>query len=206
VKMYFFGDSICFGQHVSPYKNWVTRLSELLEKRLKVSVNNPSINGNTTRMALERMPQDIQKYHVDVLLIQFGLNDCNYWETDSGLPRVSKAAFHANLLEIIERARIFGAKKIFLNTNHLCLRELPHAPIPFKESVLAYNQIIHDVAKQSKVILNDIEKYITSQIEQKKCDLNDLLLDDGVHLSEEGHNLYFEFLSTILLNELKEEK
>ena len=49
----------------------------------------------------------MQELEPDVMTLQFGLNDCNCWETDRGLPRVSEEAFRANLIEMIERARLF---------------------------------------------------------------------------------------------------
>ena len=60
-------------------------------------------------MGLERYPRDVQEAQPDLLTIQFGLNDCNCWETDRGVPRVSEAAFVANLIEMIDRGRVFGA-------------------------------------------------------------------------------------------------
>ena len=84
IRIFFFGDSICFGQGVSPHFTWVTRLSRALDERFSsradVLTQNPSVNGNTTRMALERMPYDVQSHAPDVLYIQFGLNDCNGWD------------------------------------------------------------------------------------------------------------------------------
>jgi acyl-CoA thioesterase I len=79
------------------------------EHGVETMVANPSINRNTTRMALERMAYDVQTQDPHVVLVQFAMNDCNYWETDRGLPRVSPAAFKAKLHEIILRARTFGA-------------------------------------------------------------------------------------------------
>src|SRR3989344_2181705 len=108
MNIFFFGDSICSGQGVSVHKTWVTRISqnlENLEKKYKIpiTVTNSSINGNTTRQALERIHYDVLSHGVDIILIQFGMNDCNYWSTDKGLPRISKQAFKSNLLEIIEK-------------------------------------------------------------------------------------------------------
>lgn len=89
-----FGDSICFGQGVAIHRTWATRLSWKVETQLasadiKAVVFNPSINGDTTRRALERIAHDVQTRSVDGILVQFGLNDANHWETDRGLPRVS---------------------------------------------------------------------------------------------------------------------
>lgn len=100
MNIYFFGDSISFGQGVSIDLGWVTKLSAKLRIKFPqqdITAINSSINGNTTRMALERMPYDIQSHDVDILVIGFGMNDCNYWETDKGVPRVSPLAFEANL-------------------------------------------------------------------------------------------------------------
>jgi acyl-CoA thioesterase I len=114
LRVVFFGDSICVGQGVSLFKGWVTKIAsglDLLSQEIgrEIVVVNASVNGNTTRQALERMPYEVQSHGVDILLTQFGLNDCNLWLTDGGLPRVSADAFAANLKEIIARGRRFGA-------------------------------------------------------------------------------------------------
>lgn len=59
----FFGDSICVGQWIDISKTWVTRLSQAFSKKIHhqhgaISFHNRSINGNTTRQALERMHFD----------------------------------------------------------------------------------------------------------------------------------------------------
>ena len=100
VKFAFFGDSICAGQGVSIHRTWAVRLSALLEDALGQSgrglvTMNPSINGDTTWMALGRIAHDIQNHRVDAIMIQFGMNDANHWDTDLGAPRVSEAAFAA---------------------------------------------------------------------------------------------------------------
>src|SRR3546814_328317 len=123
LRVTFCGDAICVGQGVSIHSGGVTRSAQSLDRiaeshNCEVVVTNASVNGNTTRQALERMPYEVQSHGVDILIVQFGLNDCNYWQSDGGLPRVSPAAFAANLKEIVERGRAFGAGRIFLHNNH----------------------------------------------------------------------------------------
>lgn len=202
IKVFFFGDSICFGQGVSIHKGWVPRISAnlsdiALERGCEVMINNASINGNTTRLALERMPYDIQSQEADLLITQFGMNDCNYWETDRGNPRVSPKAFAANLEEIIERAFTFGTKKVLINTNHPTGRDrqkMAHSDVTYQQSNEQYNQIIREVAarQDSRVILTDVEKQFLSRIKGEREKLLSLLLPDLLHLSESGHDLYFE--------------
>jgi acyl-CoA thioesterase-1 len=158
-------------------------------------VINSSASGSTTRQALERMPYEVQSHHPDLIMVQFGMNDCNYWETDRGLPRVCPKAFAANLEEIVARAHAFGAKKIFLNTNHPSGHDeyqMPYTNITYQQSNEEYNSIIRQVAKGigSMVILNDMENVFKASVANRE-QLLQLLLPDKLHLSEAGHDLYF---------------
>jgi lysophospholipase L1-like esterase len=198
MKFILFGDSICYGQFVSPDLIWATKLSKFLNQKSKEFwVNNSSVSGNTTRMALERMPFDVQSHGIDILYTQFGLNDCNYWKTDHGVPRVSKKAFKSNLIEIIQRGRIFGAKNIIIGTNHPSTKtsKFEGLEISFQESNELYNETIRDVAAESNVILVDHEKIWKS----KSAHLNGCLLPDQIHMSEKGHQLYYESVLELLI-------
>ena len=213
LKVFFFGDSICVGQHVSIHKGWVTQasaqLSALGQKHNHViTVTNASGNGRTTREALERMPYEVQSQKPDILIVQFGMNDGNYWQSDGGVPRVSKKSFAANLEEIIVRARVFGVKRIFLNTNHpsgLTDKIMPCQDISYQQSVEEYNQIIRDVAvgqsaDHDDVTLNDIEQAFLDYADSNRERLLELVLPapDLLHLSEKGHRKYFELVYPVL--------
>jgi acyl-CoA thioesterase-1 len=196
-KVFFFGDSICFGQGVSPHKVWVTRIAADLAATfpgVAVTVQNPSVNGNTTRAALERMPYDVQAHRPDVLIVQFGMNDCNIWESDRGHPRVSPDAFVANLSEIIDRARICGAREILLGVNHPSARtdiHLPQTNVTYAQSNRRYNGLIRLIARTKNVALVDMEKSVDAAVRVGAA-LVDFMLDDKLHLSVAGHDLYFE--------------
>jgi lysophospholipase L1-like esterase len=215
VKFYLFGDSICFGQLVSHHLTWISSLSSRLSRVVGLSalIQNASINGNTTRQALERMSYDVASHRPDVLLIQFGMNDCNYWQTDFGVPRVSLRSFESNLIEIIERAEMVGVKHIFIATNHpstkgkfIHMNGLTHS-----ESNEKYNSIIRMLAKSlinanKNITLIDNEKFWLDLIESKpEILLEDLLLPDGIHLSESGHRLYNEYAVKIICEYFEEQ-
>lgn len=213
-RLVFFGDSICNGQGVSLHRGWVARLSasaETLSRQLgcDIIVVNASVNGSTTRQALERMAYEVQSHQLDILLVQFGLNDCNFWVTDRGLPRVSPEGFAANLVEIIRRGRRFGARRIFLNTNHPTAKELedqPFWPMSYSESNRRYNEIIREVAARAGefVQLNDIERAWNQSRAGRGASLTDCLLPDGLHLSLAGHDLYFEIIETVVVDAIRE--
>lgn len=205
MNIYFFGDSISFGQGVSVDLTWVNQIAQKLHEQFgedEITVINTSINGNTTRMALERMPYDVQSHEVDVLVLGFGMNDCNYWVTDQGVPRVSQNAFRANLQEIIDRAFHFGSSHVVVRTNHPSPRKdyMINTNITYGESNRIYNKIIREVAGDNpQVAFVDMEK----EFEKRGCtgegyEKESLTLPDGVHLSRLGHEVYFECMYPVL--------
>ena len=212
IKIAFFGDSICVGQGISIHNSWVVSISKSLtefsnNENFELLITNSSVNGRTSRQAIESMPYEIQNHNYDVIIIQFGMNDCNYWESDNGIPRVSIKAFKANLIEIIERAKNFGAKLIMLNTNHPTPRneKFNYANVSYQDSNKEYNMIIREIANsRDDVILNDIEEHMFYLMKLEKIKINDIVLQDNLHLSLKGHDIYFNLINKKLINYLKE--
>jgi len=207
INVNFFGDSICSGQGVSLYCGWVARISRELDRIFEASdiqivVTNNAINGRQTRQALENMPYEIQSHSPDLLVVQFGMNDCNYWETDRGMPRVSPEAFRANILEIISRAKVFKTKQIILNTNHPTLLDtdlFPETDTSYEQSNQTYNAIIRDIGLSLKgeVIFIDIAAGFKKVISSGEA-LSKYLLEDKLHLNKKGHDLYYDLVYPIV--------
>ena len=203
-SFYLFGDSICFGQLVSVNHSWAMLLATAINKlpifEGKVLLQNTGVNGNTTRQALERMHHDVTFYHPDYLMIQFGMNDCNYWLTDIKLPRVSPKAFVANLEEMVLRALACGTHHVFLNTNHPSLKgNFSHvSEKTYDQSNAEYSELVRDayrnmVQDQLPVTLIDMEAAWKMKLHENSVgSLDSLLLADGIHLSVSGHRLYAE--------------
>jgi lysophospholipase L1-like esterase len=203
ISIHFFGDSICFGQGISLYKGWVpktaAKLDEDFKNRFDIIVTNNAKNGRTSRQALEDMPYEIQVHFPDIFVFQFGMNDCNYWESDGGLPRVSIEGFKANMTEIVRRAKIFNTKHVMIMTNHPTTQtyeRFKNTEITYENSNEAYNKVIREVSAEClDVILVDIEQEICNFLEHNKgLSCSDYLLDDQLHLSEGGHNAYFSII------------
>lgn len=204
MRFYFFGDSICFGQFVSPHRIWVNQVATRLEKlHPGLVVQNPSVNGRTTRQALEDMPYQVQAHHPDVVYIQFGMNDCNHWVSDNGTTRVSLPSFEANLTEIILRAKLAGASQVFLATNHPTPRVVPYDNVPgvtisYQDSNASFNAAIRQVAEAQDAVLMDNEAHWLSRNLNVPASLQKLVLPDGIHLSESGHAVYADFVGSQL--------
>lgn len=198
-SVYFFGDSICVGQFTSVHKTWVSGVSKRLEAELapqgyETLVQNYSISGNTTRMALDRIAYDLQGKFIDLLVVQFGINDANIWQTDNGSPRVSAASFAANLQEIIDRMRHFYVSRIILNTNHATGRHnmLPNATVTYQANIARYNEIIREVAAKNApyVTLVDMEALVAAELPENAPLLHVQPAPDVMHLSDWGHEVY----------------
>ena len=215
IIFYLFGDSICYGQFVNLHQIWTTNLATSLNAipnlEADVLFQNASVNGNTTRQALERMHYDVTSHRPDYLMIQFGINDSNYWATDKKVPRVSKKAFVANLENMVERAVNSGTRHCFINTNHPLLKgEFEHFPEKTHSQTNAeYNDLIrmthsNMANNQWPVTLIDIEATWDSYLEKNPIvSLGDLLLPDGVHLSISGHNVYKKNIIPLILSKVK---
>ena len=202
MKLIFFGDSICYGQFISPHNTFVNKISTYLDNKItNLWLSNPSVSGNTTRMALERMPYDLQAHGIDVFYTQFGMNDCNYWESDNGVSRVSPSAFKENLIEIINRSKVFGSTINFLGTNHptTLTNNFKGLKISYQESNETYNDIIRNIGDKLNIEVVDHELiWKTKNIEIKKH-----LLPDGIHLNKLGHELYFDTFKIFFKKHLK---
>lgn len=203
LRCVFFGDSITAGQYVPATHHWTTLSSDRLTSSglTDVTYSIGAASGETTRQGLERFPSQVQAVRPQVMTIQFGLNDCNRWETDEGLPRVSELAFEANLLEMIARARHFGTTQLILLTTHPTLRTTRYRDgATFEDGRRRYNVIVRDVARHAEVRLGDMEAEFGADLYR----LDQLLLEppDVLHLSAAGHAVYANILEPVLRDAL----
>jgi lysophospholipase L1-like esterase len=163
------GDSITAGQYLAEGEKAWPALIQLNE------VKAAGVSDDTTRLGLERFPRDVQKLAPFVVVIQFGHNDANRWLTDHGLPRVSEWAYRANLTEMVDRCRAFGAQPF------LCTLIPSHKNLRHSQDVQHYDQALREVAADTQTRLIDVRAV---------WDSLELLMSDGVHPSAEGHKRY----------------
>lgn len=201
ITIVFMGDSITEGQYVHHSLRWTELVTAHLRRKFLADRNdlhvffNRGVSGETTRQALERFPRDVQNVRPDIMTLQFGLNDCNCWDSDMGLPRVSELAYRANLTEMIHRARHFGARHIICSTNHPTLR---HKTLACGESLEIrrerYNDIVREVAASTGVTLCDIDEAFKRRAAGEGLPALLLPEPDVLHLSPAGHRLYSEII------------
>lgn len=213
VRITFFGDSICVGQGISITDGWVINVAKELQAfssrhSFDVLISNSSVNGRTTRGALDDFPYQIQESKTDILIMQFGLNDCNYWTSDRGLPRVSRRGYLANLQELVDRSEKCGIRQVLIVTNHPTTRQkelMPNSNITFEQSNFNYYQDLILLSSQFPefVSLLDVRRVFIDSINNSSVQLEDLLLEDGLHLSRLGHKAYADFLGPQIIESVK---
>jgi len=203
VNLIFVGDSITFGQYVDPNLRWTSLIAHrfdetFAETSVHVFTANRSAPGDTTRMALEKFPADVQRWSPDILFIDYGMNDCNCWSTDHGVPRVSEAAFRANLQEMIARGRVFGASEIILATKTRSLkRKVMLNGLRYEDANTRYSEIIREVAGEANVTLFDPRRSFDALSVDALAEKL-LPYPDVIHLSPKGHAWYAELSWPIL--------
>ncbi len=202
----FFGDSIFVGQYISIEKIFVNKIANFFSKTNKNLIfHNRSINGCTSRQALERMQYDVFGLCPNIVNIQFGINDCNVWETDSGHPRVAVQSYINNIIEMIDRCLFKKVNYIIINSNHPLNRhtKLPNSKFSYEQMNSKYNNELRKKLKDynKKVLFFDIRKEVIKSYHSTKKKY-EYLVDDGVHLSQNGHDFYFEKFSRFLKNKI----
>ena len=197
LRVTIFGDSIAVGQGVNIIGSWVYKLAFRFPNFF---ITNASQNGRTTRQALESMPYEIQNHPPDLLIVQYGLNDSNYWLTDNGLPRVSREAFKENLLEIYARAINFNVKQVIFLTNHPTNKGAVTHGNSYDLNATSYSEGIKEACETlDDAVLLDTWK-ICSDLADIQKNKFFYLLEDGIHLNEMGHEIYYNALSEFFEN------
>jgi len=209
VRICYFGDSITYGlghdhKGVDVTRRWTALVDEAFKKYepggLFVYSLNLGENGNTTRNALERLP-DAYAFNPDLVTIQFGMNDCNYWLSDGGLPRVNPVSFKFNLKELIEKLYTAKVRKVLLSTNHLIpVEKWMLNGKSYNENNRFYNHLIREVAEETGVTLCDMEVLLSDSSNNRT-----LFLDENgkwIHLSEFGNQRYADEIFPTIEKEL----
>ena len=196
------GDSISAGQYVEPKYRFSKSLQNFLrDEFVNVHLDVVAKSGQTSRQALLHFPNIINKYPIDILFIQLGINDANYWESEGGRhARVSLGAFTENCKEIVDRAILSGVSQIRFFTSHKLEKMVIQngQQVQLNELVKPYNDAIIKICWEgiSNLKVFDIQK-VWGDL-PKIIHRESLLPNDGVHLSIKGHEVYSDLLAKLI--------
>ena len=219
-----FGDSITKGiiydEQRSKYATLKENFTNIIGDKIKGQVYNAGKFGNTIMRGVTKMYNDVIKKSPDMVLIEFGGNDCDYnWEDiaknpdNEYKPNTDISTFRETLLSMIDT----------LKTNHILpvLMTLPPLdPLKYfkwitKEDSFAeqnilhwlgtkdalfnwhssYNKIITEVANETSTVLIDVRTEFLNH-----SDYSQFLCKDGIHPNIDGQSL----IATVILKFMKE--
>ncbi|MBU3180081.1 SGNH/GDSL hydrolase family protein [Clostridium psychrophilum] len=219
-----YGDSITKGviydDKKSRYANLKENFTSIIENKIKGPVYNAGKFGNTIMRGARKMYNDVIKKSPDMVLVEFGGNDCDYkWDEIAKNPNMEYKpntdiiTFRETLLSMIDT----------LKTNHILpvLMTLPPLdPLKYfkwiaKEDSFAEKNILHWLGTKDRLFTwhNSYSKMITQVANEtstvlidvrseflKYSDYSKFLCKDGIHPNTEGQSL----IATVILNFMKE--
>lgn len=183
--------------------------ARLLQAGRSVAVANQGVGGNTTVDALARFEVDVLATGPRLVVLQFGLNDSaiDVWQTPAATaPRVAADAFVANLRAMVRKLRARGIAAILMTTNRVCwserLRELYGRPPYDRNDPAGFNRVLLDdynarirvLATEEGIPLADVHAAYASHPDPRT-----LLLPDGLHPADAGHELVAKLLAPLIL-------
>jgi len=202
------------------YRDWAPSIHEVYSDCLPVAlaplgvsavVVNAGIGDTTTRQAVARLDRDVRRYHPDLAVVQFGIND-SWIDVDQGKtqPRLTRAEYRKNLQTIIRRLKQDGTLIVLMTPNPMRWDD-PFYTKAFTEhpGLLDVNEVrgidklldlyaqdVRDVAKKEAVALVDIFEAFERYGAISTQSVRDLLLaGDGIHPNEAGQRLVCKLLA-----------
>ncbi|MFA5832473.1 MAG: SGNH/GDSL hydrolase family protein [Bacteroidota bacterium] len=211
-----FGDSISRGviydEEKQRHSLLLENFSNLVREHLKGVVFNAAKFGNTIVEGLQRLQSDVLKKKPDIVLIEFGGNDCDFhWdeiaENPSGEfhPKTECMTFYELLSGLVENLKTMDIVPVLVSLPPLDAEKyfewISKSSDKAKENILKYignvskiyswheryNAAILRVAEETKTRLIDIR---SSFLESE--DYTKLICLDGMHPNKEGHKVIAE--------------
>ena len=211
-----YGDSISRGVIYDEEKHKHSLLLEsftnLLRERLKGVVYNAAKFGSTIVEGLLRLQNDVLKRKPDIVLIEFGGNDCDYpWDAIADNPsaefhpNTECSAFYELLSGLVEKLRTMNIVPVLVSLPPLdpdkYFRWISHNSEQAGKNILQfignvshtyswherYNAAILRVAEETKTRLIDIRSAFLQEDDYTK-----LICLDGIHPNKEGHKVIAE--------------
>ncbi|MBU3100545.1 MULTISPECIES: SGNH/GDSL hydrolase family protein [Clostridium] len=219
-----YGDSITKGiiydDKKSKYATLKENFTSIIDNKIKGPVYNAGKFGNTIIRGALKMYNDVIKKSPDIVLVEFGGNDCDYkWDEIAKNPEMEYKpntdiyTFRETLLSMIDT----------LKNNHIMpvlLTLPPLDPLKYfnwisKEDCTSEKNILHWLGTKDRLFTwhNSYSKMITQVANEtdtvlidirseflKHNDYTRFLCKDGIHPNIDGQSL----IATVILNFLKE--
>ncbi len=189
-----FGDSITWGAWDPKRGGWGARLRSYFEtNNIEVEVYNCGVSGDNTDDLLQRFKVEATAREPNVIIFAIGINDSQYVNSKDN-PRVPIEMFQNNLQELVNQAKDFTNKIIFIGLTKV--DESKTMPIPWDkikfydmDNVSKYNSVIKNFCQKNKLLFIDMLDLLQNED-----------LEDGLHPNPNGHKKMFEKIKKFLID------
>jgi len=156
------GDSLSAAYGMPAEKGWVSLLQQRIDdQQPAIQVTNASISGETTSGGINRLPDLLQRYQPDLVLIELGAND--------GLRGTPLPMIRQNLVKLVQLVHEAGAEPMLVGVR------LPPNYGPRYSN--GFFELFESVAQQYQI------PRVPFLMEQVALDWN-LMQSDGLHPNE----------------------
>lgn len=184
----FIGDSI-----TSDRLSYAKMTGALLKKHSAGRIIDAGISGDTTSDIINRFYDSVLNLTFDSAVIMIGTNDARGHHDHSGITNTSPGEFKRNLsylLTFLQKKKIptFTITIPPVDNTRLNTFFGDESNYYYEEGTIAeINKIIRDLSGKFKTVCIDFAAYIAESG-------NDVLDEDGIHLSREGHESLLRLL------------
>ena len=219
-----YGDSITKGivydDERSRYKALKENFTSIIENKIKGPVYNAGKYGSTIIRGVSKIYNDVIKKSPDIVLIEFGGNDCDYKWNDIAKnpdleykPNTDITTFRETLLSMINTLKINHITPALMTLPPLdplkYFKWIAKEDSTFEKNILhwlgtkdrlfnwhdSYSKMITEVANETNTALIDVRSEFL-----KYRDYSKFLCKDGIHPNIEGQSL----IATVILTFIKE--
>lgn len=148
--------------------------------------------GLPAAAAQEQFPDKVLAHCPDLVIIQFGFNDLRC--AGALRPISTEDEFASHLTQMVRRCQNEARARVLVLGNHnpVSILQMPDRR-SYQQTVDAYRKISVAVAKSTGADYHDMSLLTKYQF----CD-SELVVEDGVHLSEKGRNLYAQQIANLI--------
>ena len=179
------GDSTTYGYMITRKKVWPSILNnKFAEEGKDINIINKGINGDTTSGMIARFERDCLNENADLLILMGGVNDIFMFQNIDKIKNNIKLIVdisNKNNVDIILFTPIPFIKEIFtfFEADNLDL---------FENTLKEYVSWINEYTKENNIKSIDVYNMFMNNI--FKSNKYEDIYFDGVHLSENGHNVF----------------
>ena len=189
---------ITFGDSITALSKWPRGVA----KATNMHLINAGIGGNTTEQGRARFERDVLNKDPDFVIMSFATND--FYLEDGVNPRVTTARYKENLQYFIAQIEAIGATPILMTPPFLSDDSQGGSSLyPEKSVNLALDKYVvamREVAATTGTHLVDMHAVCDSGY-----DLNTFLIADGLHLADQGNQVYTDTISAYLKEHFRQD-